>query len=74
MVWSIQITRVWPETDNIELKLPHDWKIHPIFHASLLESYKANTLPDRTQPALSSILVKNELEYVMDEVLDSKID
>ena len=57
-----------------KLELPPQMRIHPVFHASLLEPYKANTLPGRTQPPPPPILVENELEYVVDEVLDSKID
>jgi transposase InsO family protein len=57
-----------------KLELPPRMRIHPVFHASLLEPYKANTLPGRTQPVPQPILVDNELEYVVDQVLDSKID
>jgi hypothetical protein len=57
-----------------KLELPPQMRIHPVFHASLLEPYKANTLPGRMQPPPPPILVENELEYVVDEVLDSKID
>ncbi len=49
-------------------------RIHPVFHAKLLEPYKASTLTGRTTPAPPPILVENELEYVVEEVLDSKID
>ena len=57
-----------------KLELPPQMRIHPVFHASLLEPYKANTLPGRIQPAPPPILVESELEYVVDRVLDSKID
>src|SRR5271167_144449 len=57
-----------------KLELPPQMRIHPVFHAKLLEPYKASTLAGRTTPAPPSILVENELEYVVEEVLDSKID
>jgi Reverse transcriptase (RNA-dependent DNA polymerase)/RNase H-like domain found in reverse transcriptase/Integrase zinc binding domain/Chromo (CHRromatin Organisation MOdifier) domain/Integrase core domain len=57
-----------------KLELPPQMRIHPVFHASLLEPYKANTLSDRVQPAPPPILIENELEYVVEQVLDSKID
>ena len=57
-----------------KLELPPQMRIHPVFHASLLEPYKANTLPGHIQPAPPPILVESGLEYVVDRVLDSKID
>src|SRR5438046_6161613 len=57
-----------------KLELPPQMRIHPVFHASLLEPYKANTLPGHIQPAPPPILVESGLEYVADRVLDSKID
>ena len=57
-----------------KLELPPQMRIHPVFHASLLEPYKANTLPGHIQPAPPPILIESELEYMVDRVLDSKID
>ena len=57
-----------------KLELPPQMRIHSVFHVKLLESYKINTLADRIQSIPSPILVENELEYVVEEVLDSKID
>ena len=57
-----------------KLELPSQMRIHPVFHASLLEPYKGNTLPGHTQPAPLPIVVEGELEYVVDRILDSKID
>jgi len=57
-----------------KLELVPRMRIHPMFHISLLEPYKINTLPGRIQLIPSSILIENELEYVMNEVLDFKID
>ena len=32
----------WPSIDNIKLQLPPDWKIHDIFHTSLIKLYHSN--------------------------------
>src|ERR1700689_4796576 len=57
-----------------KLELPSQMRIHPVFHASLLEPYKANTLPNRVQPTPPAIVIEDELEYVVDRILDSKIE
>src|SRR5947207_1512747 len=72
---SFKILEVIDESKMIfKLELPSRIQIHSIFHVSLLESYKLNTLPGRTQSTPPSILVENELEYVVNQVLNSKID
>ena len=57
-----------------ELELPPRWQIHPVFHASLLDPYRANEIEGRTQlvPQPPEI-VEGEPEYEVKEVLDSKI-
>ena len=47
-------------------------RIHPVFHISLLEPYRPNTLPGRTQPPPPPEEVEGELEYELERVLDSK--
>ena len=57
-----------------ELKLPSHWRIHPIFHASLLDHYRANKIGGREQ-LLSPLpdIVNGELEYEIGRVLDSRV-
>jgi Chromo (CHRromatin Organisation MOdifier) domain len=47
-------------------------KIHPVFHVSLLDPYKSSTIPDRTQDPLPPVVVDDELEWEVEEILDSK--
>jgi hypothetical protein len=55
------------------LNLPHSMKIHDVFHVSLLEPYTPNTLPGRFEEPPLPVDVDGELEYEVDEILDSRI-
>ena len=57
-----------------ELKLPSHWCIHLIFHASLLDPYRANKIGGREQllPPPPDIM-NGELEYKIERVLDSRV-
>jgi len=56
------------------LELPPQWRIHPVFHASLLDPYQANRIEGRRQlvPEPPEI-VEGEACYEVEEILDSKI-
>ena len=56
-----------------KLDLPPRMKIHPVFHATLLEPYHANTIPGRVQPPPPAVTVEDVLEYEVKEVLDSRV-
>ena len=72
---SFKILEVIDESKIIfKLELLSWMQIYSIFHVSLLEFYKINTLSSRIQSTSSSILVENELKYMMNQVLNSKID
>jgi hypothetical protein len=51
------------------LKLPSQWKIHPVFHATLLTPYRETDLhgPNDTRPAPD--LVEGEEEYEVEALL-----
>jgi hypothetical protein len=44
--------------------------IHPVFHVWLLEPYKANKIPERTQPLPPLEAVDGGLKYEVEKVLD----
>jgi hypothetical protein len=57
-----------------ELKLPPQWRVHPVFHASLLDPYRANKIEGRKQPAPPPPeIVNGEPEYEVESILDSKM-
>ena len=56
------------------LELPSSMHIHPVFHVSLLEPYHPNTFPGRSAPPPAPITIDNDLEYEVNEILDSKYD
>lgn len=48
--------------------------VHPVFHVSMLELHTPSTIPERVEPPPPPVEVDGEIEYVVAEVLDSKID
>jgi hypothetical protein len=57
------------------LSLPPSMRIHPVFHASLLEPHRPNTLPTRSTPSPPPPVVntEGEEEYEVSRILDSRI-
>ena len=48
-------------------------KIHPVFHISLLERFIDSDILGRIQLISPSVIIKNQIEYEMEDILDSKI-
>jgi hypothetical protein len=70
-----KITKVIGDSQMaFELALPPQWRIHPVFHANLLDPYIANEIEGRTQPSLDPPEIVNGIEeYKVAEILDSEI-
>ncbi|SOV07143.1 uncharacterized protein UDID_18780 [Ustilago sp. UG-2017a] len=56
------------------LQLPPSMKIHNVFHVDRLEPYVANTIPNRVQPPPPPVEIESDLEYEVEQILDSKVD
>ena len=52
-----------------ELKLPTSWKIHPVFHTSLLTPYRENEIHGLNFPAPPLDLNDNKEEYKIKQIL-----
>ena len=48
-------------------------KYHPVFHVSLLEPAANNPLAGQKQPAPPPIILDNNVEFEVEEILDSKL-
>ena len=57
---------------TFKLKLPPTWKIHPVFHASLITPYKETIAhgPNYEQPPPD--LIEGKEEYEVEEILDKR--
>lgn len=60
-------------TRSYRLDLPKTMKIHPVFHVSLLERFRPDTIPGRTPKRLPPLIVAGEEEYEVESILDSRI-
>jgi len=49
------------------------WKIHPVFHVSLLEPYGASNRPNREQPLRDPEEIKGDLESEVAKLVKSEI-
>ena len=56
-----------------KLDLPTSMKCHPVFHVSLLEPAANNPLAGEKQPAPPPIIVDHNVEFEVEELLDSKL-
>ena len=56
-----------------QLELPASMKIHPVFHASLLEIYHESNILGRSQPTPPSVEIDGCKEYKVESILDYRI-
>ncbi len=55
-----------------QLELPPQFKIHNVFHVSLLEPYHENPIPKRHREPPVPVEIEGQKEFEVQEVLDSK--
>ena len=66
------ITKALPSGIDFQLELPPQWKIHLVFHASLLMPYKETEEHGHNFEQLPPELIEGELEYEVEQVLASR--
>ena len=54
---------------SYQLQIPGSWKIHPVFHASLLTPYKKNEIHGPNFPEPPPDLINEEEEYEIEQIL-----
>ena len=52
-----------------QLRLPRTWKIHPVFHASLLSPYPENEVHGKNFPVPPPDLINGEEEYEIEKII-----
>ena len=57
---------------SYRLELPHQWRIHPVFHTDLLTPYRETKIHGDNYLHPPPELVDNEEEYEVEAVLDSR--
>ncbi len=48
-------------------------RVHPVFHVSLLERFRPDTIPGRTPTPIPPLIVAGEEEFEVEAILDSKL-
>ena len=56
-----------------KLDIPPRWKIHRVFHVSLLEPYKVSDHPNREQPHREPEDVEGDMEWEVEKIVKSEI-
>ena len=57
-----------------ELELPPQWKLHPVFHVTLLTKYHENETHGANYTRPPPELVNGEKEYEVEQIEQSKVD
>jgi len=56
-----------------KLEISPRWKIHPVFHVSLLEPYRSSNRPNREQPPRDPEEIEGDLEWEVERIVKSEI-
>ena len=74
-IGPFRVKKVFDNPLVIQLELPETIKVHPVFHASLLQYIANNPLPGQRQPPREPIVAEDsEREWFVDSILNSKLD
>src|SRR6267154_1533826 len=56
-----------------KLEISPRWKIHPVFHVSLLEPYRVSERPNREQPPREPEDIEGDLEWELEKIVKSEV-
>ena len=56
-----------------KLEISPRWKIHPVFHVSLLEPYRASVREEREHPPREPEDIKGDLEWEVERIVKSEV-
>ena len=56
-----------------KLKLSERWKIHPVFHVSLLEPFRESKRPNREQPPTEPEEIEGDLVWEVEKIIKSEL-
>ena len=62
-----------PGTHTYKLQLPRTWRLHLVFHISLLSRYKKDEIPERKLVPPPPVEVEGIEQFDVEEILDSRI-
>jgi len=68
-----RVLEVKKEEQAFKLEISSRWKIHPIFHISLLEPYQASVREGREQPPRVPENIEGYLEWEVEKIVKSKV-
>jgi hypothetical protein len=74
--WEV-LEKVGPT--SYRLKIPHETKLHPVFHSNLLRLDREDPLPGQIQPPPGPVIIdenennEGEAEYEVERIIDSRI-
>ena len=57
---------------SYRLELPHQWRIHPVFHTDLLTPYRKTKIHGENYQRPPPELIDNEEEFEVEAILDSR--
>jgi len=55
-----------------KLEISARWKVHPVFHVSLVEPYRASNRPNREQPPRDPEEIEGDLEWEVEKIVKSE--
>lgn len=55
------------------LEISQRWKIHPVFHITLLEPYRAWVRAEREQPPQVTEDIEGDLEWEVEKIVKSEV-